>query len=90
MKNLTYEQWKENYDPIFDVDDVKLFETYGEDLELIRLIPEVYVWTLVNDGEEDEESFAVEYLLSGMRHVNRMNYVVTKKAWEDRNILAHW
>ena len=88
--DMEYGEWKQKYDPIFDVDDVKLFETYGEDLELINLIPENYVWTLINEGEEEYEGFAIEFLLSGKHYVDRMNYVVTKNCWEKRNLTAEW
>ena len=90
MERMSYEEWREKYDPIRDVDDVRVFETYGEDLALINLIYPFHVWTLIDADEEDEEGFSVEYLVAGIRHADRMLYVVTKKSWEFEGLTADW
>jgi hypothetical protein len=89
---MTFEEWKEKYNPITEpaTGYVRMFETYGEELKLISLVHENYIWTLVDDGEEDEDGYAVQYLVAGMHLANRLYYVVTNKCWERRDLTAEW
>lgn len=81
---MTYNEWKEKYNPVVDeCDNPWVYETYGPDLEIVKLIPENYVWTLISDGEN-------EFLLAGMHLVNRMLYVVTNRCWERNGLTAEW
>jgi hypothetical protein len=53
-------------------------ETFGEDIQLVRRLDPEYAWTVV-DGESDQ------WITPGVRYVNRICYLVTKKAhnWLD-------
>jgi hypothetical protein len=76
------EEFEEKFEPMYHHNNAEsfLFETYGEDLERVRDWKNTYganhVWTLVEvDG--------VSWITPGMRLVNRMNYILTKKSWEE-------
>ena len=50
-------------------------ETFGEDLQLVRKLDSSYVWTVL-DSDCDED----QWITTGIHHVNRVCYLVTKKA----------
>lgn len=53
-----------------------LFETYGAELDHIRLQPAQNVWTVLDvDGEL--------MIASGYHFVNRMGYILTDRPWPD-------
>lgn len=82
---MTYNEWKEKYNPIVDdCDNPWVYETYGPDLEIVKLIPENYVWTLIDEGDNNT------YLLAGMHLVNRMLYIITNRCWERKGLTAKW
>jgi hypothetical protein len=48
-----------------------MFETYGVEMEFIKLQPRAHVWTLVDaDGKE--------FVLPGYHFVNRLGYFLTR------------
>lgn len=71
---LSIEQWEERYKPVFNHQtEGYLFETYGEDLDFVQSIAKnkpKRVWTLVAEGD-------TEWLVPGMKLVNRVGYVIT-------------
>ncbi|HMT01842.1 MAG TPA: hypothetical protein PKD00_00790 [Burkholderiales bacterium] len=73
---LNYEERVEKYKPIqneisnSDSFDNTLFETFGEELELVRNSKFSKVWTLV--GETDS------FIISGYHFVNRIGYFITE------------
>lgn len=88
MKNITFEEWMEEYNPIenhFNEEegayDNKMFETYGEELDYILNYPEKNkIWTLTGGDNESE------YILPGYSIVNRQGYFITEKPWEYEDI----
>jgi hypothetical protein len=77
-----WEEFESKFEPVWHHKDTEsfLYETYGEDLERVRDWKNTYganhVWTLVEvDG--------VSWITPGMRLVDRISYVLTKKPWED-------
>jgi len=69
---MTFEEWEEKYKPVRDAhNEIKFFETYGEDAKVVSKENVLKVWTLL-DGDNDKT-----YLEGGLVHVNRLNYIIT-------------
>ena len=83
--DLTFDEWKEKYKPIMEGDYVRIFETYGSDLDILRLLPSENIWTAVDEWREDWSKTAI---VTGMRLVDRLYYIVTMKKWETRAIIV--
>lgn len=85
---MEFEEWREKYCPIGEdkTPFIKVYETYGADLEVIKLIPENFVWTLVDDGNDK----GGEVLIAGKHIVNRMGYIICHNSWEKKNIQVEW
>lgn len=69
-------EWHETYEP-----EEKFYETYGEDLEYIKSMPDNFVWTLV-DGDEDS------VVVNGKTFVNRLGYYLTKKPHNTKDLIV--
>ena len=68
--DLTYEEWLDTYKPICDIDgNPIMYETYGEDLDIVVDTPENRIWTWVDRGEYSG-------LSSGLHRVNRLHYYI--------------
>lgn len=52
-----------------------LIETYGPEWEFIRSFDRQRVWTLIDNNAGDL------FLLSGLRWVNRLGYIITQNPW---------
>lgn len=76
MELITDDQWYETYQP-----EEKFYETYGEDLEYIKSMPDNFVWTLV-DGDEDS------VVVNGKAFVNRLGYYLTKKPHNPKSFIV--
>jgi len=70
MKHLTFNEWVEKYRPITISGEPEVFETFGDDLNVIRNTNKSNVWTVT---EED----GVSIIQSGMKFVNRLYFLVT-------------
>lgn len=77
MTELEYDEWFDKYKPITnDHDEIKVYETYGKDLEFIEsIIEDNRVWTFIDGGD-----FSV--ITNGAMFVNRLCYYVTEVPWE--------
>jgi hypothetical protein len=77
MTELEYDEWFDKYKPITnDHDELRIYETYGVDLEFIEsIIDDNRVWTFVDSGD-----FSV--ITNGAMFVNRLCYYVTEVPWE--------
>lgn len=53
-----------------------LYETYGAELEHIKLQSKSFVWTIV----EGENSLVI---MNGVYLVNRLGYLITAEPWQD-------
>ena len=76
---LTYEQWEATYQPMPNSiveDDNFGYETYGEELEYVKLQNDHNIWTEL-DGDDGVS------ILNGFYVVNRIKYYITKTAWRD-------
>lgn len=77
MTELEYDEWFDKYKPITnDHGDLRIYETYGVDLEFIEsIIEDNRVWTFIDSGD-----FSV--ITNGAMFVNRLCYYVTEVPWE--------
>ena len=70
-----YDMWYNKFIPILTESletkdkSPRMYETYGEDIKLLKLIPSNHIWTLLDcDGNL--------YLSPGFHIVNRLNYFI--------------
>lgn len=78
-KFYTYQSWVDTFEPktnsIRNNGDLA-YETYGDEMEYIRNTDQKFIWTEV-DGDGGT------YILAGYHYVNRIQYYITEKPWED-------
>jgi hypothetical protein len=78
-----WEEFESKFEPVWHHNNPEsfLYETYGEDLEKVRDWKNTcganHVWTVVDDN-------GVLWITPGMRLVDRMNYILTKKSWGEK------
>lgn len=73
----TFYEYFEPYrhpDAHFDVWDGIGLETFDEDLEIVRRMDPECVWTIVDGGSGSDQ-----WITPGLRYVNRVCYLVTRK-----------
>lgn len=77
MTELEYDEWFDKYKPITnDHDEIRIYETYGADLEFISSITEDNrAWTFIDSGDYSS-------IVNGAFFVNRLCYYVTEVPWE--------
>ena len=77
MTDLEYDAWFDKYKPITnDHDEIRIYETYGADLEFIEsIIEDNRVWTFIDSGDYSS-------IVNGAFFVNRLCYYVTEIPWE--------
>ena len=81
-----WDVWAEQYKPVknhlykyADPDStMKMFETYGEEVEYIQNYDPKYVWTYV-------DSDMCSLILAGYHYVNRLGYYITEVPWTDED-----
>jgi hypothetical protein len=77
---MTYDYWVDNFKPmpnhLVDDGDTLHYETYGEEVEYVKLQDNKHIWTEV-DGDSGT------YIVAGWHFVNRINYYITNKPWDD-------
>ena len=79
MTRLPYDEWFEQYQPIInDIagDEQYQFETYGDELQYVLQQDDKHIWTEM-DGDQGVS------FVSGYHLVNRIQYYITVKPWED-------
>ena len=69
---MTYDQWFDKYQPHHENDQIKYYETYGDDLSFINSVDPLNIWTMLDN----------KYIVNGKYFVNRLLYIVTKNSWE--------
>jgi hypothetical protein len=83
-KYLTYEEFSKHYKPIlnkvtkYPSDTQFAFETFGEEYDFVSEQGNNNVWTEV-DGDGGC------YIIAGLHFVNRIQYYVTEKPWDNEN-----
>jgi hypothetical protein len=81
---MTWEEFEQHYKPIknsitkYPSDTQLAFETYGEEQDYVYAQPNENVWTEV-DGDGGS------FILAGRHFVNRFQYYITEKPWDDEN-----
>lgn len=60
--------------------DGHMFETYGEDYEVVCAQNEHFVWTIIDSDSDDNF-----YMIPGRHLVNRIGYLIATVPWEDEN-----
>jgi hypothetical protein len=79
-KFMTYDYWVDNFQPmtnhLVDDGDTLHYETYGEEVEYVKLQDNKHIWTEV-DGDSGT------YIVAGWHFVNRINYYITNRPWTD-------
>lgn len=76
---LTEEQFENEYEPILQSDDVEGENAYWDNPP--TGYPTNQTWTVV-EGDANENHYAVP----GIRHINVLGYIASKKPWTDPNI----
>lgn len=64
-----------NYTCVENASGELMFETYGEDFEVVKSYNVKNVWTIL-DSEDGEL-----VIIPGLHFVNRINYVITEEEW---------
>ena len=75
---MTNEHWEKIYLPMTNhlTNEGLSYETYGDELDYVTQQDERHVWTEL-DGDNGV------YIVSGMHYVNRIQYYITNKPWND-------
>jgi len=84
---ISIESWSDKYRPLKNtlVSDAPfngcMFETFGEELELIAMyMNNRQIWTLVNGDDGND------YVIPGYHYVNRIGYFLTENEWENEDV----
>jgi hypothetical protein len=73
---LTFDQWVDTYKPIETKHgDLRMFETYGEDLEIVKAVDNNQLWTWTDGGD-------YSVITNGFSFVNRLNYYISTVPWK--------
>ena len=84
---ITHGEWVTQFKPIINPLDRRasfdgtMYETYGDQVELVRRTVPSQIWTLRTTEDGD-----TEYISAGWSTVNRIGYFITKNSWVDRDI----
>ncbi len=84
---ITHGEWFTQFKPIINLIDDNasfdgtMFETYGEQVELVRSTSPSRIWTL-----KETEDGGTEYISAGWSFVNRLGYFITEVSWMDCKI----
>lgn len=74
---LDFDTWEEKYKPVTNErGEIRQYETYGDDLDIVTNTDYHYVWTWADGGD-----YSVIY--SGTGFVNRLVYYITEVPWKE-------
>ena len=85
--NLFYDKYKPVYNHLENKDyyqgqtegneigSAMYFETYGDDLEFVKIHDDKFIWTLI---EVDDK----QYISQGFHYVNRLNYLIASEPYK--------
>ena len=88
-KLYTYDKWVEEFQPMpnhlrnQDNGLEMTYETYGDEVEYVKLQDDNHIWTEV-DGD-----FGT-YIISGWHYVNRIHYYITNRPWKEDIEVPTW
>lgn len=75
---LTFDEWVETYKPIQNKHgELRMFETYGEDYEIVKAVDNNQLWTWTDGGD-------YSVISNGFSFINRMCYYITAVPWEGK------
>ncbi len=78
-RKTDYETFIQKFEPEETKENaIKLYETYEQEWKQKAGEECEFLWTLV-EGDNDNW-----YIVPGFHYVNRMNYIITKVPWKDR------
>lgn len=77
IKRISFKKWVDEFHPLTtgpseDPDEVRMLETYGDDLAEVLNSPSANIWTVV----ETDNGL---WMISGYHIVNRFLYAITEK-----------
>jgi len=84
---ITHGEWVAQCKPIINPLDRRasfdgtMYETYGDQVELVQRTVPSQIWTLKTTEDGD-----TEYISAGWSTVNRIGYFITENSWVDRDI----
>jgi len=84
---ITHGEWVAQFKPIINPLDRRasfdgtMYETYSDQVELVRRTVPSQIWTLRTTEDGD-----TEYISAGWSTVNRIGYFITENSWVDRDI----
>lgn len=84
MKNITFEEFIKKYAPAknSNVEDGPyngyMFETFGEDLELVKITSREHIWTLIDCPNEES------YVIQGYHLADRFGHFITFVPWDEK------
>ena len=84
---ITHGEWVAQFKPIINPIagnasfEGTMFETYGDQAELVRRTVPSQIWTLKTTEDGD-----TEYISAGWSTVNRIGYFIAENSWVDRDI----
>jgi hypothetical protein len=84
---ITHGEWVTQFKPIINPLDRRasfdgtMYETYGDQVELVRSTSTSRIWTL-----KETEDGGTEYISAGWSTSNRIGYFITENSWVDRDV----
>ena len=70
-RELTWEQFEEEFEPVTDEHGNYWLDTHGPDLEKVKAAKSGHVFTIIDGGGQYLDA------VSGCKFVDRLNYVIT-------------
>ena len=82
-KYITFDEWVKEYKPETFHGYIAVYETYGDNVEMVYNENPNKIWTLIEyDG--------IKYIGSGMQLVNREGYFICEEEWEGKENGEIW
>jgi hypothetical protein len=88
---MSWKEWEDTFKPISNPLNPdpdfwgSMFETFGEELEQVKLYPPNRIWTLVDNNPNSRYLDVV----SGFHLFNRMGYFVTEVPWTEDILVSN-
>jgi hypothetical protein len=77
MTAMTFDEWFDTYKPVTNEHgELRLFETYGVDLQIVARTDNQYVWTWYDSSEYSS-------ICNGYGYVNRLGYYLCEVPWKE-------
>jgi len=89
--DMSWKEWEDRFKPISNPLNPdpdfwgSMFETFGEELEQVKLYPPNRIWTLVDNNPN---SIYLD-VVSGFHLFNRLGYFVTEVPWAEDTLVSN-